>query len=64
MLKATAELDLPEMGKEDQGSYSRRKLISNWHRYEECEKEAQNGSGESQRGTDFSVLLSSAGKKG
>ncbi|KAM3853083.1 cell death regulator Aven isoform 1-T1 [Vipera latastei] len=58
---ATAELDLPEMGKEDRGSYSRRKLISNWHRYEECEKEAQNGSGESQRGTDFSVLLSSAG---
>ncbi|XP_058018116.1 cell death regulator Aven isoform X1 [Ahaetulla prasina] len=55
---ATAE---PETGKEDRGSYSRRKLVSNWHRYEESEKETQNGSGESQRGTDFSVLLSSAG---
>lgn len=51
------------MGKEGRGSYSRRKLVSNWHRYEESEKETQNGSGESQRGTDFSVLLSSAGKK-
>ncbi|XP_026520095.1 cell death regulator Aven [Notechis scutatus] len=58
---ATAGLDLPEMGKEDWGSYSRRKLVSNWHRYEESEKETQNDSGESQRGTDFSVLLSSAG---
>ncbi|XP_070791928.1 cell death regulator Aven [Pituophis catenifer annectens] len=58
---ATAEVDLPEIGKEDRGNYSRRKLVSNWHRYEESEKETQNGSGESQRGTDFSVLLSSAG---
>ncbi|XP_070612680.1 cell death regulator Aven [Erythrolamprus reginae] len=57
---ATAEPDLTEVGK-DQGSYSRRKLASNWHRYEESEKESQNDSGESQRGTDFSVLLSSAG---
>ncbi|KAM6461109.1 cell death regulator Aven isoform 2-T2 [Liasis olivaceus] len=58
---ATAEPDLPELGKEEQRSYSRRKVVSNWHRYEDSEKETQNGSGESQRGTDFSVLLSSAG---
>ncbi|XP_062973804.1 cell death regulator Aven [Elgaria multicarinata webbii] len=56
---AVADLELREEGKE-QGSYSRRKVISNWHRYEDTEKEIQNDS-ESQRGTDFSVLLSSAG---
>lgn len=43
-------------------SYSRRKIFSNWSRYEDAEKEGQNECGESQRGTDFSVLLSSAGK--
>ncbi|NXL93828.1 AVEN regulator, partial [Alectura lathami] len=42
-------------------SYSRRKILSNWSRYEEAEKEEQRECGESQRGTDFSVLLSSAG---
>lgn len=42
-------------------SYSRRKIFSNWSRYEDAEKEGQNECGESQRGTDFSVLLSSAG---
>ncbi|XP_019375470.1 PREDICTED: cell death regulator Aven [Gavialis gangeticus] len=47
--------------KEELGSYSRRKIVSNWNRYEDAEKEAQNESGESQRGSDFSVLLSSAG---
>ncbi|XP_076982851.1 cell death regulator Aven [Tamandua tetradactyla] len=46
---------------EEQGSYSKRKIVSNWDRYQEIEKEVDNESGESQRGTDFSVLLSSAG---
>ncbi|XP_064148034.1 cell death regulator Aven [Loxodonta africana] len=46
---------------DDQGNYSKRKIVSNWDRYQDTEKEADNESGESQRGTDFSVLLSSAG---
>ncbi|KAM6274419.1 cell death regulator Aven [Porphyrio hochstetteri] len=50
-----------EEGKEELKSYSRRKISSNWSRYEETEKERQAECGESQRGTDFSVLLSSAG---
>ncbi|XP_077179064.1 cell death regulator Aven isoform X3 [Paroedura picta] len=56
----TADLELQEEEKEEQGSYSRRKVVSNWHRYEDTEKETQSDSSESQRGTDFSVLLSSA----
>ncbi|KFQ77802.1 Cell death regulator Aven, partial [Phaethon lepturus] len=40
-----------EEEKEELKSYSRRKIFSNWSRYEDTEKE----------GTDFSVLLSSAG---
>uniref|UniRef100_A0A8C8RMU9 Apoptosis and caspase activation inhibitor n=1 Tax=Pelusios castaneus TaxID=367368 RepID=A0A8C8RMU9_9SAUR len=47
--------------KEERRGYSRRKVISNWNRYEDAEKEAQNESEASQRGTDFRVLLSSAG---
>ncbi|XP_025931842.1 cell death regulator Aven [Apteryx rowi] len=50
-----------EEEKEDLKSYSRRKIVSNWSRYEDAEKEGRNESAESQRGTDFSVLLSSAG---
>ncbi|XP_058522101.1 cell death regulator Aven [Ochotona princeps] len=46
---------------EEQGNYSKRKIVSNWDRYRDSEKEVDNESGESQRGTDFSVLLSSAG---
>ncbi|XP_053925039.1 cell death regulator Aven isoform X2 [Cuculus canorus] len=46
---------------EELKSYSRRKIVSNWSRYEDTEKEGQSEHGESQRGTDFSVLLSSAG---
>ncbi|KAM8907333.1 cell death regulator Aven isoform 3-T3 [Lycaon pictus] len=46
---------------EEQGNYSKRKIVSNWDRYQDIEKEVNNESGESQRGTDFSVLLSSAG---
>lgn len=44
-------------------NYSRRKIVSNWNRYEDAEKGGQGECGESQRGTDFSVLLSSAGKR-
>lgn len=53
-----------EEKKDELRGYSKRKIVSNWNRYEgeDAEKEAQNESGESQRGTDFSVLLSSAGK--
>ncbi|KAM6181036.1 cell death regulator Aven [Erethizon dorsatum] len=46
---------------DEQENYSKRKIISNWDRYQDTEKEVNNESGESQRGTDFSVLLSSAG---
>lgn len=46
---------------DEQGNYSKRKIASNWDRYQDTEKEVGNESGESQRGTDFSVLLSSAG---
>ncbi|NXK08528.1 AVEN regulator, partial [Herpetotheres cachinnans] len=51
-----------EEEKEELKSYSRRKIFSNWSRYEDTEKEGQSERGESQRGTDFNVLLSSAGK--
>ncbi|NWY08945.1 AVEN regulator, partial [Aphelocoma coerulescens] len=50
-----------EEEKEEVKCYSRRKVFSNWSRYEDTEKEGQSECGESQRGTDFSVLLSSAG---
>ncbi|KAL6089256.1 hypothetical protein STEG23_036612, partial [Scotinomys teguina] len=46
---------------DEQGNFSRRKIVSNWDRYQDTEKEINDESGESQRGTDFSVLLSSAG---
>ncbi|XP_021097498.1 cell death regulator Aven [Heterocephalus glaber] len=46
---------------DEQRNYSKRKITSNWDRYQDTEKEVNNESGESQRGTDFSVLLSSAG---
>ncbi|KAL2790319.1 cell death regulator Aven, partial [Daubentonia madagascariensis] len=45
----------------EQGNYSKRKIVSNWDRYQDIEKEVNNESGGSQRGTDFTVLLSSAG---
>lgn len=47
---------------DEQGNFSRRKIVSNWDRYQDTEKEVNGESGESQRGTDFSVLLSSAGE--
>ncbi|XP_066492509.1 cell death regulator Aven isoform X2 [Tiliqua scincoides] len=60
MAPKAADNELEEEEK-DQGSFSRRKIVSNWDRYENAEKEAQQEGGESQRGTDFSILLSSAG---
>ncbi|NWR70936.1 AVEN regulator, partial [Centropus unirufus] len=57
--------DDPELSEQEEReelkSYSRRKIVSNWSRYEDTEKEGEGERGESQRGTDFSVLLSSAG---
>lgn len=50
-----------EQDTDEQGNYSRRKIVSNWDRYQDSEKEVAKEGGESQRGTDFSVLLSSAG---
>ncbi|KAF5908446.1 cell death regulator Aven [Clarias magur] len=41
--------------------YSRRKLESNWDRYAETEKDEVNDDVPVQRGTDYHVLLSSAG---
>ncbi|XP_012869762.1 PREDICTED: cell death regulator Aven [Dipodomys ordii] len=46
---------------DEQGNYSKRKVVSNWDRYQNTEEELNTDGGESQRGTDFSVLLSSAG---
>ncbi|XP_078515577.1 cell death regulator Aven [Lissotriton helveticus] len=53
-----------EEGEEEESggySFSRRKIVPNWNRYEEAEKEAQSEGVEVQRGADYSVLLSSAG---
>ncbi|XP_042543507.1 cell death regulator Aven [Dipodomys spectabilis] len=46
---------------EEQGNYSKRKVVSNWDRYQNTEEELNTDGGESQRGADFSALLSSAG---
>ncbi|KFP75579.1 Cell death regulator Aven, partial [Acanthisitta chloris] len=43
-----------EEDKEEVKCYSRRKILSNWSRYEDTETEGQSERGESQRGTDFS----------
>jgi hypothetical protein len=42
---------------DDQGNYSKRKVISYWDQYQDAEKEVNN---EGQKGTDFSVLQSLA----
>lgn len=42
-------------------SFSRRKLECNWNRYEASEKEEADEDTPTQRGTDYSVLLQSAG---
>ncbi|XP_043075894.1 cell death regulator Aven [Puntigrus tetrazona] len=46
---------------EEDNTFSRRKLESNWNRYEESEKEEMNEDVPAQRGTEYHVLLSSAG---
>lgn len=47
---------------EEHNTFSRRKLEPNWARYEESEKEEINEDVPTQRGTDYHVLLTSAGK--
>lgn len=47
---------------EEDNTFSRRKLETNWDRYKESEKEEINEDVPSQRGTDYHVLLTSAGK--
>ena len=44
--------------------FSRRKLESNWDRYAESEKQEPDDGTPAQRGTDYHVLLGSAGKMG
>lgn len=46
---------------EEDKTFSRRKLASNWDRYKESEKEEINEDVPAQRGTDYHVLLTSAG---
>ncbi|KAG1964175.1 cell death regulator Aven [Pimephales promelas] len=46
---------------EEHNTFSRRKLKPNWDRYEESEKEEINEDVPTQRGTDYHVLLTSAG---
>ncbi|XP_056096106.1 cell death regulator Aven [Rhinichthys klamathensis goyatoka] len=46
---------------EEHNTFSRRKLEPNWDRYEESEKEEINEDVPTQRGTDYHVLLTSAG---
>lgn len=47
---------------EEDNTFSRRKLEPNWDRYKESEKEEINEDVPTQRGTDYHVLLTSAGK--
>ncbi|XP_030070211.1 cell death regulator Aven [Microcaecilia unicolor] len=54
--------EAPKPDEEDElGGYARRKIVSNWSRYKDTEEELSAEGGESRRGADFSVLLSSAG---
>ncbi|XP_072285159.1 cell death regulator Aven [Pyxicephalus adspersus] len=48
-----------EVNNDQSSGFSRRKIVSNWDRYESTEKETENEV--LQRGTDYNVLLSSAG---
>uniref|UniRef100_A0A8C5R123 Uncharacterized protein n=1 Tax=Leptobrachium leishanense TaxID=445787 RepID=A0A8C5R123_9ANUR len=53
--------DAVEVQEEDAAAgFSRRKIASNWDRYEEAKKEDENKV--LQRGTDYAVLLNSAGR--
>lgn len=42
--------------------FSRRKLESNWDRYEESERQEPDDETPTQRGADYHILLESAGK--
>uniref|UniRef100_A0A4W5R7T4 Endoplasmic reticulum membrane protein complex subunit 7 n=1 Tax=Hucho hucho TaxID=62062 RepID=A0A4W5R7T4_9TELE len=50
---------------EDEGTevFTKRKLESNWDRYKESEKDGPSDDTPTQRGTDYHVLLESAGKE-
>lgn len=64
ILKSQDELeDKENLEDEMPDIYPRRKLESNWDRYEELEKEEVNDDVPVQRGSDYHVLLSSAGKR-
>lgn len=63
IFKGQDEQDDKEIAEDEMPAvYSRRKLQSNWDRYEESEKEEVNDDVPVQRGTDYHVLLTSAGK--
>lgn len=55
------EENVPEEG-EDSRMFSRRKLQSNWDRYQDSEKVECDDDTPTVRGTDFDVLLAAAGK--
>lgn len=55
------EENVPEEG-EDARMFSRRKLESNWDRYQDSEKVECDDDTPTVRGTDFDVLLAAAGK--
>lgn len=56
------EKNVPEEEEEVTGMFSRRKLESNWDRYEDVEKVECEDDMPTCRGTDFDVLLAAAGK--
>ncbi|KAM6965329.1 cell death regulator Aven [Aplochiton taeniatus] len=55
------EDELEQEDEEMEKMFSRRKLESNWDRYEEPEKEEKSDDIPTQRGTDYHVLLETAG---
>lgn len=57
-----ADENKPEEEEDNPIIFSRRKLESNWDRYEGSERQETSEDVPTQRGTDYHVLLSSAGK--
>ena len=62
-LKGQDETDSQDQEDEGFETFSRRKLESNWDRYEAEEKEKLQEEGPTQRGADYHALLGSAGQK-
>ncbi|KAG8449568.1 hypothetical protein GDO86_016280, partial [Hymenochirus boettgeri] len=52
--------EAPNEDKVASSGFSKRKITSNWERYEEAEKESESETKVLQRGEDYNVLLSSA----